>query len=176
MSPYGGLGFVYISTEDPLNQARLFMNLPVEPVLIDDCEEEDAAALPPTKRPKTGPAVAEALVGQPMREVPHQGVPSLKSIFPAIEVLFEALLSMRMIPSIFMFRFANFPFAGPRKWTPPSGKILFKMQRKCLSFGDLVGSIFLTHPKWKIAISFGPGLEVPCSKGHRCCHEQVQGV
>lgn len=86
MSLYGGLGFVYISTEDPLNTARLFMNLPVEPVLIDDREEEDAVALPPTKRPKTGPAVAEALVGQPMREVPHQGVPSLKITFPRLEI------------------------------------------------------------------------------------------
>ena len=86
-----------------MNTARLFMNLPVEPILIDDREEEDAAALPPTKRPKTGPAVAEALVGQPMREVPHQGVPSLKIIylFTAPECLFGALLSMSMIPSIF---------------------------------------------------------------------------
>jgi hypothetical protein len=32
------------------------------------------------------------------------------------------------------------------------------------------------HDSFNIHVSFGPGLEVPCSKGHRCCHEQVQGV
>mmetsp|Transcript_63090 Transcript_63090/g.138203 ORF Transcript_63090/g.138203 Transcript_63090/m.138203 type:complete len:137 (-) Transcript_63090:74-484(-) len=67
-------------------------------VLIDDREEEDAVALPPTKRPKTGPSPCS---GGALPEVIHR-----------ISLCFNATLVSMMfsIPHLFLKRFCDDSF------------------------------------------------------------------
>ena len=60
--------------EDPVNEARRLMQMPVEAVLEESASDSDHVPLPASKKPKTAGLVQGAVLGQPMVEVPSQQV------------------------------------------------------------------------------------------------------
>lgn len=57
--------------QDPVNQASAYMQMPIEAVLEDKSDDEDAK-LPAIKKPKTAEVVQRAVLGEPMDVVPPQ--------------------------------------------------------------------------------------------------------
>jgi len=77
---------------DPVNAARNLMKMDADPCLFDlKARDEKYAddAMPPPKRAKTGPVVADSVLGQDLREAPAQTVSKAPKVDGAVTHMFR---------------------------------------------------------------------------------------